>query len=68
MEVSLFLMIILEIAEKDGGIAQKWIFFVNLLHNLRSHHYIIIKYNIEIFTVGGQILAAARSEIFYFAQ
>lgn len=53
-----------------GGIAQTWIFFVKLhvLHNLRSHHYIIIKYNIEIFTVDRQILDAAKSESFYFAQ
>lgn len=60
----MFLMIILEVAERDGGIAQTWIFFVKLLvlHNLRSHHCILIKYNIETCTVGGQILAAAKSE------
>lgn len=63
-------MIILEVAERDGGIAQTWIFFVKLLvlHNLRSHHCILIKYNIETFTVGGQILAAAKSEKIYFVQ
>lgn len=62
---------ILEVAERDGGFAQRWIFFDKLLvlHYLRSHHYIIIlKYIIEIFIVGGQILAAVRSENFYFAQ
>lgn len=62
-------MIIIEVAEKEGGIAQTWIFFVKLsvLHNSRSLHNIITKYNIDNFAVGGQILAAAKSGKFHFA-
>lgn len=55
-------MIIPEVAEREEGIAQTWIFFVELsvLHNSRSLQNIIMKYNIENF--------AAKSGKFYFAQ